>query len=115
MSAMRGAWACCILAAISCNSDESPKVSVKTIPGHDALVEDITPKQSPRFLPPEAYIHTYLTLFGGLSPIQTQMAAQAADHTQLFDTWNDYLASLGLPDYRIDIPRATQTNALMLA
>jgi hypothetical protein len=105
----------CLLAAVSCGSDAAPSVSLNTIPGHDTLLEDTTPKQSPRLVPPEAYIHSYLSLFGGLSPVQTQLAAQAQDKTQLFDTWNDYLASLGLPDYRIDIPRATQTNALMLA
>jgi hypothetical protein len=115
MSRWRFAVSLLWLAVVGCNSDAAPKVSIKTIPGHDALVEDVTTKQSPRLLPPEAYIHSYLSLFGGLSPIQAQMAAQAQDKTALFDSWNDYLASLGLPDYRIDIPRATQTNALMLA
>jgi hypothetical protein len=115
MSARGSVFALIVLAAIGCGNDAGPMVALKTIPGHDALLEDTTPKQSPRLLPPEVYIHTYLQLFGGLSPMQTQMAAQAQDKTQLFDTWNDYLASLGLPDYRIDIPRATQTNALMLA
>ncbi|WP_437742083.1 hypothetical protein WME73_42910 [Sorangium sp. So ce302] len=33
----------------------------------------------------------------------------------LFDSWGDYLAALGLPDHGLDLPRATQTNALMLA
>jgi hypothetical protein len=107
------AWLC--LAAYGCGGDAAPMVSVRTIPGHDALLEDTTPKLNPRLLPPEVYIHTYLTLFGGLTPMQAQQTAQGQDKSQLFDTWNDYLASLGLPDYRIDIPRATQTNALMLA
>jgi hypothetical protein len=115
MSGRLSAFALLAVSALGCGSDAAPIVPVKSIPGHDALLEDTTPKQSPRLLPPEAYIHTYLGLFGGLSPMQTQLAAQAQDKTQLFDSWNDYLASLGLPDYRIDIPRATQTNALMLA
>jgi hypothetical protein len=115
VSARRISLCLLVLAAVGCGGDAGTSVPLKTIPGHDMLREDTTPKESPRLLPPEAYIHSYLTLFGGLSPIQTQMAAQAQDKTQLFDTWNDYLASLGLPDYRIDIPRATQTNALMLA
>jgi hypothetical protein len=115
MSGRLSTFALLAVGALGCGSDAAPTVPVKSIPGHDALLEDTTPKQSPRLLPPEAYIHTYLQLFGGLSPMQTQLAAQAQDKTQLFDSWNDYLASLGLPDYRIDIPRATQTNALMLA
>jgi hypothetical protein len=114
---VRVAIAGCLLAgALSCaDRSAAPQVSVKSIPGHGSLPEDTSPKQGPRLVPPEAYIRTYLSLFGGLSPMQVQTAAQAQDKTQLFDSWNDYLASLGLPDYRIDIPRATQTNTLMLA
>jgi len=93
----------------------APIGTVKIIPGHDSLTEDTTPKQGPRMVSPEVYIRTYLSLFGGLSPIALQALARGQDGTQLFDTWNDYLSSLGLPDYRIDMPRATQTNALMLA
>ena len=33
----------------------------------------------------------------------------------MFDAWDDYLAALGLPDYKIDLPRQTQSNTLMLA
>ncbi len=33
----------------------------------------------------------------------------------MFDAWDDYLAALGLPDYRADLPRAQQSNTLMLA
>jgi hypothetical protein len=113
----RGALCCSALVWLAaCGGDAGTKsVPVKSIPGHDTLPEDTSPKQGPRLVPPEVYIKTYLSLFGGLSPIEVQAAAQATDKTQLFDSWNDYLASLGLPDYRIDIPRATQTNALMLA
>jgi hypothetical protein len=66
-------------------------------------------------VPPEAYIRSYLTLFGGLSPLAAQKALRNKDGSALFDTWNDYLAALGLPDYRVDVPRGTQTNTLMIA
>jgi len=85
---------------------------IATIPGHDSLAQDTAPKEGPRVLPPEAYLRTYLQLFGGMSALEVQNAAKA---NQLFDTWNDYLGLIGLPDYSTDIPRGTQTNALMLA
>jgi hypothetical protein len=66
-------------------------------------------------VPPEAYMRTYLTLFGGLAPLDVQKRARGGDGAQLFDTWDDYVSALGLPDYRFDIPRQTQTNALMVA
>lgn len=94
---------------------EPPGVDVTEIPGHDKLPQDDTPKESPRVLPAETYIRSYIALFGKLSPIDVQTAARGKDGSALFDTWNDYLASLGLPDYRVDIPRNAQTNTLMLA
>jgi hypothetical protein len=92
-------------------TDPSPLASV---PGHDALLQDTSPKQSQRLMPTEVYIRSYLALFGGLSPKEAQAAAKATS-SGLFDSWNDYLSALGLPDYRIDLPRVGQTNALMLA
>ncbi len=94
--------------------DELQSVPVTSIPGHD-LPQDNSPKDGPRMVQPEVYVRTYLHLFGGLSPIAAQKAMRATDNSVLFDTWNDYLSSLGFPDYRVDIPRATQTNTLMLA
>ena len=79
------------------------------------LSEDTAPKEDLRLVPPEAYMRTYLTLFGGLAPLDVQKRARGADGGQLFDTWDDYVSALGLPDYRLDIPRQTQTNALMVA
>jgi hypothetical protein len=76
---------------------------------------DATPKQDRRLVPAEAYVRTYLELFGGLAPLEVQRRARGADGGQLFDTWDDYLSALGLPDYRLDLPRGTQTNALMIA
>ena len=66
-------------------------------------------------VPPEVYMRTYLQLFGGLLPSEVQAKAKGKDGNQLFDTWDDYVSSLGFPDYRLDIPRQTQTNALMVA
>ena len=101
--------------ALACSKEAPREVAVTSIPGHDGLPQDTTHKEGPRLVPPEVYIRTYLSLFGGLSPIDAQTAAKGQDGAQLFDTWNDYLSSLGLPDYRIDIPRQTQSNTLMLA
>lgn len=66
-------------------------------------------------VPPEAYVRTYLQLFGGLSPLAVQKKAKGAEGAQLFDVWSDYLATLGFPDDKLDLPRAAQTNALMVA
>lgn len=118
------------LCAAGCNKavdlpsqQPAPTVKVDDLPGHQGLAVDKTPKESPRMLPPEAYVQSYLTIFGGLlnppvalpAPDSVQAAARGSDGASLFDTWNDYVASLGLPDYRVDVPRAMQTNTLMLA
>jgi hypothetical protein len=104
------------ISSSACSSvDELQGVPGSSIPGHGDVGLDNTPKEGPRVVPPETYIRTYLHLFGGLSPIAAQKAMRASDGSALFDTWNDYLSSLGMPDYRVDIPRATQTNTLMLA
>jgi hypothetical protein len=66
-------------------------------------------------VPPEVYMRTYLRLFGGLAPLDAQKRARAGDGGNLFDTWDDYVSALGFPDYRLDVPRQTQTNALMMA
>jgi hypothetical protein len=92
--------------------------TVGPIPGHEKLVAlDTSPKERRRMVPPEVYVRTYLALFGGLAPLAAQNVARGAgkQNGQLFDTWDDYLSALGLPDYRIDQPRAEKTNALMMA
>lgn len=66
-------------------------------------------------MPQEAYLRHYLQLMGGVTPTEAQKLARAKDGGQLFDNWGDYLAALGFPDYRNDLPRATQTNGLMVA
>jgi hypothetical protein len=90
--------------------EPGPKLEVRA-----AAPQDSAPKAEPRMVPPEAYMRTYLMLFGGLAPLEVQQKARGADGAQLFDAWGDYFAALGFPDYRIDLPRATQTNALMVA
>ena len=79
------------------------------------IAEDTAPKEDLRMVPPEAYMRTYLTLFGGLVPVDAQKKARGGDGAALFDTWDDYVSALGFPDYRLDVPRQTQTNALMVA
>jgi hypothetical protein len=85
-----------------------------------ALVEvtplDTAPKEQLRLVPQEVYMRTYLQLFGvGPLPIEVQKRARAGDGSQLFDSWDDYVSALGFPDYRLDAPRQTQTNAFMVA
>ncbi len=77
--------------------------------------QDSAPKAQLRLVPPEAYLRTYLALFGAPSPSDAQKLARGGDNGQLFDNWNDYLSALGFPDHRNDLPRANQTNALMVA
>lgn len=104
-----------LAAALFCAAcSKSPDEPAPLPPGHAAPV-DTTPKEGPRLMPAETYIRSYLAIFGGLSPLAAQQAAQARDGKQLFDTWSDYLGTLGMPDYRYDTPRIAQTNTLMLA
>lgn len=85
---------------------------VSEIPGHDSLAQDTTPKEGPRLLSSEAYLRTYLQIFDGMTPAQVQTAAK---QDNLFKAWSDYLRLIGTPDHKRDIPRAPETNALMLA
>ncbi len=78
-------------------------------------LQDSSAKQDLRLVPPEVYVRSYLQLFGGLAPVDVQQRARGTDGAQLFDTWDDYLAALGLPDYKQDLPRAQRTNAIMVA
>ena len=82
---------------------------------HQVVSEDSAPKSDLRLVPPEVYMRTYLQLFGGLAPLALQKRARGKDSASLFDTWDDYVSALGFPDYRSDVPRQTQTNALMVA
>src|SRR5215468_10687971 len=95
------------------DKQEQPPVA-QLPPGH-STTEDTSVKEGPRLMPAESYIRSYLQIFGGLSPLAAQQAMQARDGTALFDTWTDYLGTLGMPDYRYDTPRTGQTNTLMIA
>ncbi|MFO0558550.1 MAG: hypothetical protein U0269_11080 [Polyangiales bacterium] len=94
--------------------DANVATPVESMPGHGNLAQDTTPKRGPRMMPVETYIRSYMQLFGGLAPLAIQTQIRSRD-TGLFDTWNDYLASMGLPDHRVDIARVNQTSAIMLA
>jgi len=89
---------------------------VTSIPGHENLPQDNTPKEPPRLVPAEVLMRSYMQLFGGLAPLRLQERLRGTPGTvPLFDTWVEYLAALGVPDYSADIPRSEQSNALMLA
>lgn len=94
--------------------DANVATPIESMPGHENLVQDTTPKRGPRMMPVETYVRSYMQLFGGLAPLAVQTQIRARD-TGLFDSWNDYLSALGLPDHRVDIDRVTQTSAIMLA
>jgi hypothetical protein len=86
--------------------DEAPPAPIQV------TAQDATPKEDVRMLPAEAYLRTYLQLFGSTAPLEVQRKARGSG---LFDSWNEYAAALGLPDHRNDLPRSSQTNALMIA
>ncbi len=107
-------WITLAMLSAACSGAVSPARTVALHPLSEVPL-DTSPKEPPRLMPAEAYIRSYLSLFGGLAPLAVQARARGNTGAQLFDTWDDYLAALGLPDYRADIPRGAQTNALMLA
>jgi hypothetical protein len=82
------------------------------LPAAQVAIQDATPKEDARLLPAESYLRTYLQLLGAASPLEAQKQLRGGG---LFDGWNDYAAALGLPDHRNDLPRAADTNALMIA
>jgi hypothetical protein len=97
-----------------------PKAVIAPVPApplapHGTFAQDTAPKEELRMVPPEVYMKSYLRLFGERQPLAAQAAARGGDGAQLFDTWDDYFSALGFPDYKVDLPRATQTNALMVA
>jgi hypothetical protein len=92
-----------------------PTVSVADLPGHAGLAVDTSPKQAPRAMAAESYLKSYQMLFGGIAPAEIARLAKGEDGAALFDTWSSALGALGLPDYALDIPRATESNALMIA
>jgi hypothetical protein len=104
-------WLLVALAACAAPTQFAPSAPV-SLAVQPAATIDTTPKERRRMVPPEVYLRAYLGWFGGLAPIEVQKRARGKG---MFDSWEDYLAALGLPDYKIDLPRQTQTNSLMLA
>jgi hypothetical protein len=96
---------------VACAHDIAPS-EPRPLPAARTSMIDTTPKERRRMLPPEVFLRAYLGWFGGLVPLDVQNRARPKG---LFDAWDDYLAALGLPDYKIDLPRQTQSNTLMLA
>lgn len=104
-----------LLLLLGCAKSREPDaVPLGKIPGHESLPQDLSSKEAPRLMPAETYVRSYLQLFGGLAPLEAQTALQGSD-AALFSGWYDYLTALGLPDYRNDLARRNQTNAMMLA
>lgn len=113
-----GRWLFASLLVLGCGARPVERVvgsPAGQLTPQETVLEDSTPKAELRMVPPEVYMRTYLELFGGLLPLDAQAKARGTDGNNLFDTWDDYVSSLGFPDYRLDIPRQTQTNALMVA
>jgi hypothetical protein len=100
-----------IVAACAKSTTVAPSAP-QPLPAQHVVAIDTTPKERKRMVPPEVYLRAYLTWFGGLAPLDVQNRARPRN---LFDAWDDYLAALGLPDYRVDLPRAMQSNTLMQA
>jgi hypothetical protein len=107
----------CAPALTVCTKEQAvvPSVPVQQLPGHGSVGIDLTRPRGLRLVPTEAYLRTYLRLFGGLAPLDVQEKAKGKDGAALFDAWTDYLTALGLPDHRHDQPRAEETNAMMIA
>jgi hypothetical protein len=106
-------WAFLLL--VACGHDavqrSTPGPGPGPVPQHDIAQAAGSGAPQPRMMPPEAFLRAYLTWFGGILP---EEVPKRGGHN-LFDQWNDYLGALGLPDYRLDMPRIGQSNALMLA
>ncbi len=102
-----------VLALVAgCGASAIEPSAPRALPAHTTAMVDASPKERRRLVPPEVYLRAYLTWFGGLAPLDVQARARGRG---MFDAWDDYLAALGLPDYRADLPRAAQSNTLMLA
>ena len=101
-----------LLFLIACGPPAALSGTATKLPAVQQLAVDTTPKERRRMMPPEVYLRAYLGWFGGLVPLDVQQRARPKG---LFDAWDDYLAALGLPEYKTDLPRQTQSNTLMLA
>jgi hypothetical protein len=108
---MTAAWyLACVAIVTACGERGAIKASALTPP--PAEVTTLRASRVVRMLPPEAYLRAYLVWFGGLTPRDVEARARGGG---MFDSWDAYLAALGVPDYKRDLPRQEQSNALMLA
>ena len=96
----------------ACASPGIAPSAPRPLPAPRTFAIDTTPKERRRMVSPEVYLRAYLAWFGGLVPLDVQNRARPKG---FFDAWDDYLSALGLPDYKIDVPRQDQSNTLMLA
>jgi hypothetical protein len=101
-----------VIAAACATPGQLAPSAPEPLPTAQAAAIDTSPKERRRMMAPEVYLRAYLGWFGGLAPLDVQ---QRAKPKGMFDAWDDYLAALGLPDYKLDLPRQAQTNTLMLA
>ena len=101
-----------LVALAACSGGAVSASSSRPLPAHDVVTLDSHPREMRRAIPAEAYLRAYLVWFGGLAPKDVERRAQTGG---LFDTWREYLATLGLPDYKRDLPRQDQTNTLMVS
>jgi len=101
-----------IVLAQGCSSSTIGPTAAKPLPPHREVMIDVSLKAPRRMLQAEAYLRAYLVWFGGILPLEVQARARGRS---LFDSWTDYLAALGLPDLELDVPRAEQSNSLMVA
>jgi hypothetical protein len=100
-----------LVAACAGSGRIAPSAPAPLPPGQSVAI-DTTPKERRRMIPPEVYLRAYLGWFGGLAPLDVQSRARPKG---LFDAWDDYLAAIGLPDYKLDLPRQVQSNTVMRA
>jgi hypothetical protein len=105
-------WVAAVLLAACAPALRIPARPAGELAPATVRAQDTSPSLEVRMMPAEVYLRTYMQLFGGAAPLEVQRRARG---NGLFDTWNDYAAALGLPDYRNDLPRAAQSNALMVA
>ena len=101
-----------LLCLAACGAGAITPSTTSALPAHQTRMLDTTPKERRRMVSPEVYLRAYLGWFGGLVPLDVQNRARPKG---LFDAWDDYLSALGLPDYKTDLPRQSQSNTLMLA
>ena len=103
--------------AVACARTEVvPRVAAAPLPEIGHTAEDTTPKEDLAAGAGRG-LHAHLphSSSAGSRRSRCRSRARGGDGAALFDTWDDYLSALGFPDYRLDMPAAPQTNALMVA